>query len=241
VPPATGAYTIVLQDGNGQVLESQVFNAVFQVAHRTDPYNQVNFSQMLPFAPGTARIALQYQGNEVAAVTVSPNAPVVQVITPNAGDALDGTVNVTWIGTDADGNSLTYNVLYSADGGNTWTPLATDLTSSSFAWDTTQAAGTGSGQIMVVASDGVNNGWAVSGNFSVAYKNPSITITAPDDGSTVAAGQPVEFQASAYDWQDGEMNPGSLTFTSNRDGVLGTGYDVTVSTLSVGRHTITLT
>src|SRR5581483_3081777 len=67
---------------------------------------------------------------------------------------------------------------------------------------------------------------------------PTVTITAPADHTSPEPGTSVSFSATATDAEDGDL--GSLiTWTSNRDGLLGTGATVATSTLSAGTHTIT--
>ncbi len=70
---------------------------------------------------------------------------------------------------------------------------------------------------------------------------PTVTITSPADGSTFNAGDPIAFQGSATDPEDGALTGSSLVWTSSIDGQIGTGESFTRSDLSVGTHTITLT
>ena len=121
---------------------------------------------------------------------------------PSGSQTLNGTVDITWTSADADGHALSYTVLYSADGGDRWVPIAVDLTSKSFAWDTSLAAATTTGEIMVVASDGVNQGSdTATGPFTIAPNLPVVGITSPADGTTVAAGQPLLLQGPDTTWQ----------------------------------------
>ena len=66
---------------------------------------------------------------------------------------------------------------------------------------------------------------------------PVVSITAPADGTSVVEGTPVTFTGTASDTQDGNLTA-ALTWTSNRDGALGTGGSLS-RTLTVGTHTIT--
>jgi Flp pilus assembly protein TadG len=68
--------------------------------------------------------------------------------------------------------------------------------------------------------------------------NPTITITDPADGSVHQVGTSVIFEATAADNDDGVLTP-SITWSSNRDGSLGsTGY-LDLDTLSRDTHIIT--
>jgi extracellular elastinolytic metalloproteinase len=67
---------------------------------------------------------------------------------------------------------------------------------------------------------------------------PTVTIQAPANGAIVVAGTSVTFTGTATDTQDGNIS-GSLVWSSNLQGQLGTGASLTTSSLSVGPHAIT--
>jgi subtilisin family serine protease len=67
---------------------------------------------------------------------------------------------------------------------------------------------------------------------------PTVTITAPPDGSTFTQGDSVTFTGTAEDPEDGDISS-SIVWTSSINGQFGTGASVTTSSLSVGTHTIT--
>ena len=67
---------------------------------------------------------------------------------------------------------------------------------------------------------------------------PSVSITAPATGTTVNQGSTVNFTGTANDNEDGSL-AASISWSSNVDGVLGTGAAVVTSALSVGTHVIT--
>jgi PKD repeat protein/uncharacterized protein YjiK len=67
---------------------------------------------------------------------------------------------------------------------------------------------------------------------------PAVTITAPADGSSFVEGDPITFTGTASDSEDGDLTA-SLTWSSSRDGTIGSGGVFSTSTLSPGAHTIT--
>ena len=67
---------------------------------------------------------------------------------------------------------------------------------------------------------------------------PAVDITSPADGSSFTSGQPVTFVATAVDTEDGDISA-SLSWSSDRDGAIGSGASVSTSSLSVGAHAIT--
>src|SRR5207253_423697 len=68
---------------------------------------------------------------------------------------------------------------------------------------------------------------------------PQIVLLGPPDLTVAGFGEPITFSAIAFDFEDGDLSS-RLTWTSSRDGVLGTGASLTTSTLSRGVHTITV-
>ncbi|MHA1613673.1 MAG: hypothetical protein ACTSYJ_02445 [Candidatus Thorarchaeota archaeon] len=64
-------------------------------------------------------------------------APTVEVISPNGGEVLNGTITVSWDAEDFDSDPLTFDVYYSDNNGVDWTVLASGLTGLTHAWNTT--------------------------------------------------------------------------------------------------------
>lgn len=68
-----------------------------------------------------------------------------------------------------------------------------------------------------------------------------LLVVAPAPGSLVAAQEQVRFEGSAYDCTEGVLAGDAIAWHSDRDGLLGTGVMLRVSTLSPGLHTVTMT
>ena len=115
-----------------------------------------------------------------ASRSASANAPTVTLTAPAGGSQLPaGPFQVSWTGSDQDGDPLTYSLLYSNDGGATWETLATDLTGSELELNTDQLPG-GSGKLRVVVSDGFLSGQDTSGDAQrTAAHAPSVQIVSP--------------------------------------------------------------
>lgn len=69
---------------------------------------------------------------------------------------------------------------------------------------------------------------------------PNVAITAPADGIVVLPGTPVTLTAAATDGVDGDLS-GSVQWTSDLSGPLGTGSPLALSGLSVGTHHVRAT
>lgn len=70
---------------------------------------------------------------------------------------------------------------------------------------------------------------------------PSASISQPAADTSLGQSYSSTFEGSASDQEDGDLSGGSLVWESDRDGQIGTGRSVTVSGLSMGGHTVTLT
>lgn len=219
-----------------------------------DPVEPAIFAEMVPWDPATTRIELRRGTTVVDQRAVSANAPTVNLTAPTSGLTQDGSITIRWTASDADGDSLTYAVLFSNDNGATWRSVATDLTSNELTIDSATLPGGTQSKFRVIASDGVLSGQADSDPLNIPTKAPVIVLNAPSDGAFFYPTQPVTFAATAYDLEDGELSfeeEGSteprtaagdaFSWVSDQDGPLGTGSTLTIDSLSTGEHTITLT
>ncbi|MFQ5628082.1 MAG: YCF48-related protein [bacterium] len=91
-----------------------------------------------------------------------------------------------------------------------------------------------------------NTGWAVGGRGTIlkytsqANNPPIVTITNPPNNSSFTQGETINFTGTATDTEEGPLPGSSMFWTSSRDGQIGTGTSISVSNLSIGTHTITL-
>jgi len=92
----------------------------------------------------------------------------------------------------------------------------------------------------VVDCGGGGGGDGGGGGGGGAGEPPVPAISHPSDGETRTAGVPFPFIGAATDPEDGDLMGGSLVWTSNLDGQIGTGETFDAA-LSVGMHTVSLT
>ena len=83
-------------------------------------------------------------------------APIVEVITPNGGEVVNGTITIDWDAVDYDGDDMTFDVLYSDNNGSDWTLIADDILVQEFDWDTTEYDDGNSYMIRVIVTAGVH-------------------------------------------------------------------------------------
>jgi len=161
---------------------------------------ELTIGAAVPYHVNTALVQLVISDTVVATRTVSANAPSVTVIAPNGGESLGAESTITWTATDADGDDLTYMVLYSADNGLTWQTLAANWQSTSLTMDTGTVPGSSQGRIRVIANDGVNTASDTSdAQFTVPEKPPVVHITSPVNDSSYDSGQTILLMAEARD------------------------------------------
>ncbi len=191
----TGPYSIELLDGNGDTLFTRNFELDF--SHAVN--NKGVFNQVLPYHPSTARIKIKEGTIVLEIVTVSENIPEVTVTYPNGGEFLSGEQTITWSATDADGDILYFNILYSSDGGNKWSSIATRIKGTSYVWDTGRTAGSNSALIRIIATDGVNTVQDDSDStFIVDKKSPEPVIISPENNTSFFANKMIPFRGNAY-------------------------------------------
>lgn len=121
--------------------------------------------------------------------------------------------------------------------------------SSAITWTSSRDGLLGTGSIAVSLSkgdhlitasvtDSTNNTTAATSFISVVANGvPKISISSPADGATVDVGDPVSFAATATDLEDGNLSS-TIQWRSDKDGVLGTGAALNLSTLTAGLHVI---
>lgn len=79
--------------------------------------------------------------------------------------------------------------------------------------------------------------------LTINNTRPVVDIVAPDTGARFFFGEDVAFRGSSFDPNElgNSLTDGDMSWSSDLDGTLGTGINLTFSALSEGAHTITLT
>jgi len=233
-------YALVQLDSSGVELARTGLYPSFRTAAQTSDTGF--WATTLLAATGVTTIELRQDTTVLDSIDAGSQAPVVTLASP-AGGAFSGSdvIPVTWTASDGDGDSLTSAILYSADGGSTWTQVASAETGTGTVnIPISQLAGSTNGRIKVTVSDGLHQGKAVSPPISVENQPPQPFIGAPAAGSDFLEGMVVELSGGAFDNLDLMVDSANLVWQSDRDGVLGSGATLD-ALLSVGNHTLTLT
>ena len=155
--------------------------------------------------------------------------PVVTLTSPADGSSFVTGTSITFAATanDAEEGDLSANLVWtsSVTGGQIGTGASFSTSALSVGTHTITAYGHGLGQrsglrLNQPDRDGPNT-------------PPTVTITAPANGSSFVAGTSIAFAGTATDTADGNLSA-SLSWSSSLDGTIGTGASFSKSTLGVG-------
>lgn len=245
LPP--GDFTLIVKDKNDNVLETISFSPIRLNPFTDDPSkpkeNKAFFIIPVLDNPTIAEITVKNgSGSEIGSFSTGVNPPTVTVTFPNGGEILNPpTATFTWTGNDPDGDSLTYVVQFSKDGGSTWETLVTDFAGTQYEATLAELGETSQGKIRIQVSDGLRTSQDESdGMFVTPNSAPICNITSPSNGQLFVGIQQATFEASSFDKEGGLL---AINWQSNLNGSLGNGDSLarSVHTLAEGLHTITMT
>jgi len=246
-PREPGDYAIVLRDAGGTVLARYPFTPKTQDGGPAPDQERhvelLAINELVPYVAGTTRVEiLGPAGGILTSVNAGANPPQVTVVSPNGGEVLSGDqIVVSWTASDPDGDPLTFNVQYSPDNGATWEMVAQNLTGNSATLDAANFVAGGQGRVRVWASDGIHSAYDESdATFTIPNRVPTVAIVQPANGTTIFVEQSLNLEANAYDVDSGNMDGDRVQWRSSLDGALGSGAQLTVSTLRAGTHVITV-
>jgi len=257
--PPPGDYAVQLRN-NETILHTQTFNVSFDGEYDPlasfpdqhtgddppfppDPTMQADISFIMPWVDGTDTILLLHGSLVLDQVIVSPNSPVVNITNPVSMVTwpAGSTQTLEWTGSDIDGDSLSYSVSYSSDGGISWVLLVAGLTDTSLNLEVDALAGSTDARFRVMATDGVNTAFDETPSpINIPNKAPLVVITEPSNNQVFSPGGLVVLKGSATDLEDGSLPDEALHWTSDRQGSLGIGPSIPLTTLETGWHEITL-
>jgi hypothetical protein len=161
--PRPGDYVIVLRGEAGQLLSRVPFAPAWDDPQtgRTRPV--VSFAYRLPLVAGLRRADLVGpDGTVLDSKTFGASAPALRIVQPASGSNLhvfNNTVRFRWEGKAAGGGSLLYSVLYSTNGGRTWTPQQLEDAAAEALVHIKPGQ---AGKVKVIATDGARSAEAVA-------------------------------------------------------------------------------
>ena len=163
-------------------------------------------------------------------------SPVVAITAPGDGDTLNTPSAVNLAGTAEDPEDGTIDgadLVWSSDldgtlgsGGTLTTPLSEGLHQL---------------ELRATDSEGAVGLDAISVTVTSVNEAPQAFIDAPNDNAYFVEGSNIVLEGHADDPEDGALSGAALFWSSSEDGALGSGATVTMSSPSIGVHTIVLT
>lgn len=205
--PTDHPYRIRFLDDAGTVLTEHLVPLLFG-DDATEPV--ATLRRALPL-PETARRVVFVNGDAVLAeITISAAAPVVELDPPRVEN---GELQLSWRGSDPDGDPLQYSVQLSADDGQTWRAVCLDEVGTGLALATRELPGGASMRVRVLATDGVRSTLAASATFALPKHPPRVRIVGLTDGQAFDFGTALNLEGFGYDVDDGSLEAAALTWT----------------------------
>jgi hypothetical protein len=133
-PPAGQTYCLEFRGAGGALLQRNCFDLLMEWDGAEEARGMTPFDFTLPWPDGATSVQLKAGQTALDQVAASAHAPAVTLLAPNGGETWTGSQTVRWTASDDDGDPLAFAVLYSRDGGASWTPLTTGLTRPSTLW-----------------------------------------------------------------------------------------------------------
>jgi hypothetical protein len=134
-----------------------------------------------------------------------------------------------------------YILRYSNDGGATWRAIAADLTDNCHMVDLDLLPGGDKCVFQIIASSGIRSSVATTEPMVVPRKPRKAYILSPENSEmTFKQGEDVVLLGGAFspDFETSDFD--EVVWISDRDGVIGTGYQIITRSLSAGRHRINI-
>lgn len=206
-----------------------------------ESFDTLEFAEWFPLPVGVTAVELRQATRTLDRRSASQNPPAVKLTSPNGG-AVDAPLKVEWEASDADGDSLLFTVLYSADGGANWHAVVSDIPGRTVTFrELGTIGGSSRGLFKVIVSDGFLSAEDISdAAIKVPDRPPLASILTPGKGGRFPQNATVTFAGMAFDVEEYGLPPSGLTWESNLDGSLGVGTEIMTRTLQPGTHVITL-
>lgn len=236
----------ILVDRSGQSVKShhcQVINP-----HMEDGDAYVDYFEALPMdsvrVEDIQSIEINVNG-KLQTLDVSGSAPIVSMKAVKESTGHSTLRRIEWESSlPAESKQrypIHYIVRYSADGGTTWRALAAGLTTTSYVVNTELLPGGDRCLFEVIATAGIRSATSRTAPVKIARKPRKAYILEPaDKKQTIRQGEELHLVGGGFSPEAGTTAFDEVTWVSDKDGPLGTGYQVFASTLSKGVHTISI-
>jgi hypothetical protein len=233
---ASSSFACELVDSDGNTL-------VYHRCAPGDPHQEgdgpyLDFHEALPWVAQASSIRFLRAGKVLDTHEIEADSPEVEIQTP--AQSRKGVMTMEWTGRHPK-KELTYTLRYSNDGGKTWRAVASSRKLLAHKVHPQTLPGGDRCLFQLVASSGIRTSVVETEPFQVPTKPRVASILSPTPGTEVPEGGEVLLRGGAYspDYGLGDME--DVVWSSNIDGLLGRGFEVTATDLSRGTHTLSLT
>jgi len=235
-------YRLVVRDASGaQIAETPMFG--WTVAD--SPYTEL--AAELPARSGGVavpadieRLEVVRDGQAVAALARSANAPQVRFVRPRGGRVGTGRFTaVSWRASDADGDPLETVLDYSIDGGRSWRPLWSGPDAGGVRLASGMLGASRRARFRLRVSDGFDETVVVSRRFVAVGRRPAVSITSPMRGERLTSATRLYLSGEAWDDAPRRITGGRLAWYDGRRRI-ARGPQASVAGLRPGRHVIRL-
>ena len=163
-------FNIRLLAENGEILSVYPFAPKLDTIPVDSRNKPALISEAVPYINGTKKIVLSKDGLELASRFVSAHAPEVNILSPSGGEFFNSSITILWNAKDLDGDTLTYFLFYSNDGGRTWQSIGSNIqntTKLQVDLETLPGSTVYSSLFRIFASDGINTALDDSNPFII--------------------------------------------------------------------------
>ena len=156
-----------------------------------DVSNDGLYTWLLPSTPSSTTLVRVADSQDSLWFDDSDNVftiiPHLTLLSPNGGQVLDGcaSTSITW---DAGGTSGVYNLELSIDGGATWSPLASDISNTSWNWPVIDNITSDSATVRVSDASDASK-FDESDSFFSLLKTTDVVMLAPNGGQEWYTGE----------------------------------------------------
>lgn len=248
-------YCVESRDAQDNTLDSQCFDLDFtDVNAQAFTGVKVQYLQAQLWSnPATTSIVIRNGGEDQWRFEQSASNPQVTGGSLNGAAGIHGSriamnvdaifKSICWTATDADGDSLKYQVEYSPNSGGYWETLAVDLQQTCFEVDLSSLTASDAGKFRISAMDGFNASqpFEIAGTVIVPDQGPQIFLTHSESVTNLSEDELFVLSASAFDKEDGIIDSSSLKWKDAQGLLLGTGSVTVTATRTPESYVVSTT
>jgi len=244
-PGEPGDYILVLHDSTGSNIRQIPFRATKEKFSDGSVSEEANFSILVYDPPDYSSFSIKKKGEDknLFFSVRSSNNPTV-ILSGIADGQLfshEETIDLSFMGVDIDGDTLSYEIYYSTDRGASYEVINLETFQTSLSLRADDFPGSNNARFGVSVSDGTRSTFVETPIFRIENHAPEVRIDGASDRVLVGY-QGFILDAWGYDKENGLLPHSAFTWRSSADGYLGTGSYLVLSTdqLTPGEHIITV-